>query len=253
MALRVGLTGQASVLLMLSLRPSLFRFRLLVALVLWLASGLACAVDESWDLAADKNDIRVWKRAVSDSPFVEFRAEVTVTSTLSALLNIFYDVNYAPVWLDHVRRVVALRRDDIHHEYVLLIETDMPWPLQDRDAVIQGRWWQEQDSMAIMLRGRSVDDFYPPTKKFIRNQVRSDWTFIPLGKGRVKVVMAGHVDPRGNLPTWAVNMLIQESPLVTLGNLRRVISDPARQAVLRDDLFEPSADFVPPPASGPRP
>lgn len=228
----------------------LFRLRLLLA-VLWLAVSAADAVAApgSWRLAADEDDIKVWKRAVADSPFVEFRAEVTVRSTLSALLNLFYDVDSAHAWLDHTRRVVALRRDDVHHEYILLIETDMPWPLQDRDAVIQGRWWQEQDTLAILLRARSVDDFHPHNPKYIRNQIRSDWSFIPQGNGQVKVVMAGHVNPLGNLPTWAVNTLIQESPLVTLGNLRRSIADPARQVVLRDDLREPPADFTPSPAA----
>lgn len=225
-------------------------FRTLTGLLLAAAFALggvapSWANADGWKLAADSNDVRVWKRDVPDSPFVEFRAETTVKSSLAALVNLFYDLDAAPTWLDHTRRVAALRRDDTIHEYVLLIETDMPWPIKDRDAVIQGRWWQEQGTMAVLMRARSVD-VHPVNPDYVRNVIRSDWTFIPQGGGRVKVVMGGHVDPGGNLPTWAVNLLIQESPLATLGNLRKIVADPKRQANRHPDIMEPPEGFVPP-------
>jgi hypothetical protein len=199
--------------------------------------------ETAWQAAGNNNGIKVWKRPIASSPFVEFRAETTVNSTLSALLNLFYDLEAAPRWLDATRRVVALRRDDAKHEYILLIETDMPWPLQDRDAVLLGRWQQDPDSLTIALRSQSVEGVLPINPKYIRNNIRNDWTFIPLGNGKVKVIMAGHVDPGGNLPEWAVNMLIQESPLRTLANLERIIADPKRQAEKHDGVIEPAADF----------
>lgn len=216
-------------------------------LALFILLSVAAQAAAPWELAVDEPDVRVWKRAVPDSPFVEFRAETVVRSSLSALLGLFYDLDAAPGWLDHTRRVVALSRDDARREYVLLLETDMPWPISDRDAVIKGRWWQEPDTLAVMLRGASVAGFHPVNPDYVRNTIRSDWSFIPLGDGRVKVVMGGHVDPRGNLPTWAVNLLIQESPRVTLRNLGRIIGTPARQAVVHPGVTEPPPDFMPPP------
>lgn len=220
---------------------------LLLCLTLLLASTLhAESPGENWKHAGSRTGIEVWKRDVPDSPFVEFRAETTVRSSLSALLNLFYDIDAAPRWIDHTRRVVAVRRNDDKREYVLLLETDMPWPIRDRDAVLSGRWWQEPDSLTVLLRSRSIEGVVPVNPAYIRNTVRADWTFIPQGNGMVKVVMGGHVDPRGNLPIWAVNMLIQESPLATLANLRRIVGDPQRQAARRDDVTEPPPGFNPP-------
>ncbi|MGH8493960.1 MAG: START domain-containing protein [Moraxellaceae bacterium] len=199
--------------------------------------------EAAWKNAGNRNGIQVWKRPVANSPYVEFRAEATVTSSLSALLNLFYDLEAAPKWLDGTRKVIAVRRDDPTQEYVLLLETDMPWPLQDRDAVISGHWWQDAKTLSINLRSKSVDGIVPANPDFIRNNIRSDWTFTPLGRGQVKVIMGGHVDPGGNLPEWAVNMLIQESPLRTLTNLKRMIADPKRQAEKHAGVTEPDTDF----------
>lgn len=217
-------------------------FTLLLTLLIGMMP-VSSHAETAWQAAGNKNDIRVWKRPVAGSPFVEFRAETTVSSTLSALLNLFYDLEAAPRWLDGTRRVLALRRDDEKHEYILLIETDMPWPLQDRDAVLQGHWQQDPQTLTIALRGQSMEDVLPINPRYIRNNIRNDWTFMPLGKGKVKVIMAGHVDPGGNLPEWAVNMLIQESPLRTLANLKRIIADPKRQAEKHSSVIEPAADF----------
>ncbi len=180
---------------------------------------------EAWSLALERDGIRVWKSWKPGSDLMAFRAETTVTSSLSGLMALFYDLEAAPTWLDHTRRVVALARDDTSRKYTLLLETDLPWPLQDRDAVITGSWSQDPRSKAIMLRGNNAPaGFYPENNHFIRyRDLRSDWSFIPLKGGQVKVIMEGHGDPAGGLPAVAVNMLIQKSPFATLKNLRRVI------------------------------
>lgn len=224
--------------------PARLFIALLIGFCLLPAAGAQAGVAENpWQAAGNKNGIQVWKRPVSDSPFVEFRAETTVTSSLAALLNLFYDLDAAPQWLDSTRQVQALRRDDAKQEYVLLLETDMPWPLQDRDAVIVGHWWQDPQTLTISMRGRSADGIVPVNPAFIRNHIRSDWTFIPQGGGKVRVVMSGHVDPGGNLPEWAVNMLIQQSPLRTLANLKRMIADPKRQTEKHVGVSEPGPGF----------
>lgn len=227
-------------------RPSLFPAALLLCLSTLLAAPAAPAAENPWQSASDRAGVRVWKRNVADSAFVEFRAETTIRTSLSALLNLFYDLEAAPRWLDHTRRVRALRRDDATREYVLLLETDMPWPIKDRDAVIKGVWKQDPQTLAVLMRGKSVEGLWPENPAYVRNTIRSDWTFIPMGDGVVKVVMEGHVDPRGNLPGWAVNMLIQESPIATLGNMKRMLNDRRRQSEPHEGVIEPPADFLPP-------
>lgn len=195
-------------------------------------STLAVAADNSWQLSVDKDDIKVWKRREQGSDVMAFRAETTMATSLSGLMTLFYDIDNAPKWLDHTRRVTALQRDDENREYVLLMETYMPWPLKDRDAVIVGWWWQEPGG-TILMRGKSAPrGRYPENPDYLRYyDMRSDWSFTPLGNGRVKVVMEGHADPAGSLPTWAVNLLIQESPFKTLRNMRKtVVSDRYQKA-----------------------
>ncbi len=196
-------------------------------------SVLAEAADANWQLSVDRDDIRIWKRREPGSDVMAFRAETTMTTSLSGLMTLFYDIDNAPKWLDHTRRVTALQRDDQNREYVLLMETYMPWPLKDRDAVIVGWWWQDAATGTVFMRGKSAPrGRYPENPDYLRYyDMRSDWSFTPLGNGHVKVVMEGHADPAGSLPTWAVNLLIQESPFKTLRNMRaQVVNDRYQKA-----------------------
>lgn len=215
----------------------------------WLCSGIlagaflfsAGAWGGEWVVAKDEDAISVAKSSLADSPIKAFRATTRVRSSLSALMALFYDLDFAPEWIDRCTRVVALRRNDDRHEYTLLMETHMPWPVADRDVVIAGRWWQDPKTLTIYLQGGEADPaIYPENPNFVRSRhVKSNWTFRPVGNGMVEVTTEGHVDPAGHLPSWAVNVVLQESPFKTLRNLRDVIQDDRFQRAHMSGVQEP--------------
>jgi len=210
-------------------------------LVLCCLSGTALAdTPGGWQLAKQGDGVSVWKRpARTEAGVVEFKAETQVDSSLSALLALIYDVDGAPQWIDHCRRVKVLRRDDANREYALLIETWMPWPVKDRDAVVSGRWWQDPNSRVVFMRARSVDGILAVNPDYIRQRIRVDWTLEPRSDGLVTVRMEGEALPGGLLPLWAVNLLIQESPWRTLRNLRKVIVQGKYQEQVIPGIVEP--------------
>lgn len=223
----------------------MFRIRhCLLSLFLVLSAAMAfAAVEPAWQPSVDREGIKVWKRKIPESSVMAFRAETQMTTTLSGLMNLFYDLDGAPQWLDYTKHVTALQRDDAAREYVLLMETVLPWPLSNRDAVIMGWWQQDPQTGTINLRGKSAPrGRYPENPAYIRYyNMRSDFVFTPLGNGKVKVVMEGHADPGGNIPDWAINMLIQESPFRTLRNMRKVVTQEKYQKVHFDGVREPVA------------
>lgn len=217
--------------------------------VLLLAGALllpgAAMAEPAWKLALNRGGVQVWKRPEPGSAVVAFRAETIVTSSLSGLLNLFYDLDAAPQWLDSTHRVVALQRNDVRHEYMMLVETILPWPLKNRDVVIAGQWKQDPLSKAVYMHGMGMPKgSYPENPEYLRYyNLRSDWSFIPVGNGQVRVVMEGHAEPAGNLPAWSINMLIHESPFKTVTNLRNIISSRRYQDKHFDGIEEPSASL----------
>lgn len=207
---------------------SLLKFLLLPLL---LSLSLFASADEDWSLARDRDGIKVWTRMPDDFPIREFKAVVTVKSTLSGLVNLILDTDHADRWVYRTDRITILKRDEAKGSFVIRVETDFPWPLTDRDAVVEGQILQDEKTGVVTVRSHAqAAGLYPVNPDFVRMaDMDGTWIFRPLGQGQVEVTMFGRADPGGHIPASAVNLIIHETPYRTLQGLRKVISDPRYQ------------------------
>lgn len=230
--------------------------RWLKPLVLWLALVLAWpaaaedwkALGPAWSLERDGKGVKVWTQSLPGKPVKAFRATTTVKSTVSGLLALFLDFPRAPEWIDRARRVEMLTWNDERREFHMLVETDLPFPVSDRDSVVFGRVYQDPKTGAVTVSSSEAADSYiratpaaaaKPGVVRMRD-VAMDWVFMPKGRGLVEVTMVGTADPAGYIPPAIVNLLITEAPYNTLVNLRRVIVEPRYQERVFKEIVEPA-------------
>src|SRR6218665_1930136 len=166
MEIAVFRSGSASSFLHYSEVLSMLRIAVLSFFVFLLARP-AMAAD--WQLAVDSHDVRVWTRTIPDYPIREIRAETTVKSTLNGLVALLMDTDSAARWIYRTDRIDLLKRDDASGSFLIHIMTDFPWPLTDRDAVVEGRITQDASSGMIAVSSHAVTvSAYPATKDFVR-------------------------------------------------------------------------------------
>ncbi len=194
-----------------------------------------------WELAVDSHDVRVWTRSIPDYPIREIRAETTVKSTLNGLVALLMDTDNAARWIYRTDRIDLLKRDDVSGSFLIHVMTDFPWPLSDRDAVVEGRISQEEGNDIISVTSRAVTaSRYPAKPDFVRMpDMEGSWTFQPQGEGRVKVTMTMRANPGGNIPAGVINLIIHETPYRTLRGLRKVIGEPRYQNARMPQIREP--------------
>lgn len=194
-----------------------------------------------WELAVDSHEIRVWTRTIPDYPIREIRAETIVKSTLNGLVALLMDTGSAARWIYRTDRIDLLKRDDASGSFLIHVMTDFPWPLTDRDAVVEGRITQEPGSGIISVSSHAAPlSIYPATKDFVRMpDMEGGWTFQPLDQGQVKVIMTMRANPGGNIPAAVINLIIHETPYRTLRGLRQVIGEPRYQNARMPQIREP--------------
>lgn len=180
-----------------------------------------------WELARDRKGIKVWTREEPGYPIRAFKAVTVVESSLTALVTLIMDTDRVDQWAYRVMRIEVLARDDDAGIFVIRTETDFPWPLSNRDVVLVGKVSQEEKSRVVTIRSRSsAAGQYPHHPDFLRMpDMVGDWIFRPLSGGRVEVTMIGRANPSGNIPFGVVNLIIHETPYLTLLGLRELISD----------------------------
>lgn len=217
------------------------RFNSLFFAFLLMLPAVFVQADENWSLARDRDGIRVWTRDIPGYPIRGFKAVVTVKSTLSGLINLIMDTGSADQWIYRTRRIDVLKQDDVQGSFLIQVETDFPWPLTDRDVVIEGLITQDEKTGSVTVQSHSVAlPAYPPREDFVRMpDMNGNWVFRPVGQGMVEVTMSGRADPGGRIPSGVINLIIHETPWRTLQGLRELIANPRYQKAVLPQIREP--------------
>lgn len=199
--------------------------RWVFAVLLSIASMAAMSAD--WELARDRKGIKVWTKEEPGYPIRAFKAVTVVESSLTGLVTLIMDTDRVDQWAYRVMRIEVLSRDDDAGTFVIRTETEFPWPLTNRDVVLVGKVSQDDKSRVVTIRSRSTPPGqYPLHPDFLRMpDMVGDWILRPLPGGRVEVTMIGRANPSGNVPFGVVNLIIHETPYLTLLGLRDLISN----------------------------
>jgi hypothetical protein len=224
----------------------LFLSRLLV--LFSLLSGAALAYDppaEDSRLVLDRQGIRIWAYQVPNNPLYGFKAVTTVKSTLSGLVSLIADTENARKWIYRTKSVEPIERNDADLHFSVRVITDFPWPFRDREALVAGQIAQDPQTLKVRIDSNSVTTLPPKACCVRMPMVEGSWIFRPVGNGLVEITMTGHADPGGNIPTSAVNLLIQEYPYNTLKGLRKLIGDDRYQKSHFATIREPAQTHAP--------
>ncbi|MFZ5756304.1 MAG: START domain-containing protein [Pseudomonadota bacterium] len=182
----------------------------------------------NWRLVADKNGIQVYMQHADDARIKTFRGvtrfKVDSLHTISGVLN---DTPNMPRWMHFISHAKELRRTDyLNREYQFL--TSLPWPLQDREALVQLLVRQDPNTKAVTVHVVNKPDLLPPNDEYVRiPQMQGRFAFAPTGNGHeVEVTYELIMDPGGYIPAWIANIVLKDVPYFTLEKLRRVVERP---------------------------
>ncbi|MDP2225918.1 MAG: START domain-containing protein [Moraxellaceae bacterium] len=200
----------------------------------------APAVAENWELARDRGGIKVWTTTIPDYPIRGFRAVTVVKSSLSGVVNLILDTDNAGRWAYRTTRIDVLSRNDEEGTFVIRADTDFPWPLTDRDVVLSGAVSQDEKTRVVTIRSISVESAqYPHRAGFVRMpDMEGVWVLRPLPGGQVEVSMTGRANPGGSIPGSIVNLIIHETPYMTLRGLREAVRDERYQRSVQPRIRE---------------
>ena len=193
---------------------------------------------------------QVWLQDRGDLPLA-FRASTRVKARLSSLVALLLDRAAMPEWVYRTRSVRSLQQDG-PQQGVSLVVTAMPWPLDDREAVVSWQLLQVPATAVVSINGHSVEPAGQPwLPAAAAGRVRmpsfaSRWIFAPVAgvPGEVDVSFEGHGDPGGSLALPLlrdfVNAAIWQAPLQTVNALRTMVQRPAYRDAMLPFITEPA-------------
>ena len=171
-------------------------------------------------LTINKNNIKVWTYQNAQNPVFQYKAETSFDVPIEKAVSLILDLENAVNWVPYMGSVKVLSRDDQKGEFSLYMVLNFPFPLKDRDLVVQGKMRKDAQGI-ISIQNKAVKKGYPINPNYVRlTDYEGDWTFQRLGNQKVKVSTYGYANPEGSIPLSFVNMFVQQQPYQMLQKMK---------------------------------
>ncbi len=192
-----------------------------------------------WSLALHKEGVKVYTRNVDGSNFKEFKGEITVQATLSAIVELIDDTDHMVNWVHNCIESKRLQLVSLN-EGVNYMALSAPWPVTDRDMVIRYRRAQNRRTFEVRIEMQAEKDFLPEKKSFVRvPSMQGFWLLRPLGDGQVRIIYQVHSETGGFVPASIANAFVVDSPYYTLKAMRQELQKPIYRNARVQGVLEP--------------
>lgn len=171
---------------------------------------------EGWELVKEKEDMTVYIRQLEGSDFKEVKIDGKIACTLSEIVKAIEDVEAQSDWVESTIEAKILERKS-SGTFVFYQGTDMPYPVKDRDVVMQYTRNQDPQSKEVQIDFTNVEGYKEKNSKYVRiPELHSSYKFVPEADGVISVNYKLKIDVGGKMPKWVVNMAITKGPIDTM-------------------------------------
>lgn len=183
---------------------------------------------DGWVFKNEKEGVKVYYRKTSD--VYELKLITSLKVPLSGLVLLLSEVDNYPKWGYKVAESKELKKVSEMETYYYS-KLDFPWPLDDRDIIVQSKMEQDPNTRRVTATSISQPDYLPGNKGVVRmRNAHTTWTLVPGPGGWTYVEYYIYSDPGGSLPDWLVNMALDVGPRETIKNIRNFVQQDKYQS-----------------------
>jgi hypothetical protein len=176
---------------------------------------------QKWDFIKEKDGIKIYTRNEKDSDLKSFRGTADLHTTTDKLYQYLGNGNNVNWWDKNVSeiKVLSFEKDKFIKYYLVY---GVPWPLTDRDLCVETKITTDPVTGIRTILAQPLLNVVPEKTDRIRiKKYWQKWTVEPMPEGIVHVSLEGFVDPGGSVPAWLYNMVITDTPMKVIREVRR--------------------------------
>jgi hypothetical protein len=176
---------------------------------------------DDWEDFATRDGIVASRRFVEGRELPQLRSIAEVAGTPYEILAVLLDFPAYRKWVPDCAEATTLRRLDAWRS-IIHTRTDLPWPVLDREAVIEQEvtFVRAPELVKVYFRAIDAPDVARAPDTVRTSDADGSYTIQALDDGRSRVTYMVYADPGGTLPDWLIKMQSTRNPLGTLASLR---------------------------------
>lgn len=190
--------------------------------LVWLLSCLS--VQAQWNLVKENGGIKVYTADSESSPVNAVKVEATVKGTCQKLVSVLLAIEKQPQWVYATSQAYLIRKIS-ENELLYYVETALPWPAKNRDAVIRMNIVENTVAKARITTVGEPDAIAGKSGKMRVSQFSGIWEAVAVDNKHIHIVYELNLNPGGSLPAGIVNIFVSKGPYETFANLSQLLAD----------------------------
>jgi hypothetical protein len=186
----------------------------------------AAAPQGTWTQVDDDDGIKVWRLDVPGQDLPGFRGETIIPRSIPDIVEELKQVEHHTEWMHRCSASETIQRFNDTH-VVIYNRVDVPWPVWDRDVILDTNFSAESGGRMVILTFKNHDPKLRPIPERVVRMPRLEgfYRMWQLEPKKTKVVYQVEADVGGAVPKWMAARVARDMPYETLSALReRVIS-----------------------------
>jgi hypothetical protein len=192
-------------------------------LLFYLLASFTCLAQE-WELKKDKNEIKIYTRSISYSKIKEYKAVMTVNTTLKQAFNVIMDAENLWKWNYKTENSRILKKVS-ETSQIIWIKNNLPWPVLNRDHISLVKVVEHTSSKIKITLTPDITVYHPKEKHTIRVANFNGYWLLEKTKQGIRITQQLFGDPGGNMPSWLLNSLITTAPYHSFANLKDILEN----------------------------
>ena len=197
------------------------KLRLFAFFIVWMFAMNMARAQDSWELRRNENGITIYSQR--HDKIVQLRLLTEFNATPASLEAQLQNINNYVNWVYGNKRSGIIKKIN-DNDIIYFTEAHLPWPIQDRDLVIELNIKPATANEPLTITAKSIDGILPPKKHFIRVPYSlATWRIFPAPGNKIRIDYTFSLDPGGSIPGWLVNMTIAKGPYESFLKLGEIL------------------------------
>ncbi|MDA3890583.1 MAG: START domain-containing protein [Salinivirgaceae bacterium] len=173
-----------------------------------------------WIFLKESDNISIYYRSSDTLHYEELKFTTIFKTTPAEMVSTIGNIEEIPEWSYLCVGTKLIKKVSPTEWYYYYI-TDTPWPLDDRDVVLQIKVSKDSISGVTKINAKNRNGMVEEKEGFVRiPKLRSRWEFTPIDKDYTQLEFYFSSDPGGIIPLWLMNSAISYGPIKTLTKLK---------------------------------
>jgi START domain len=192
----------------------------------------------TWDLKKDQDGIKVYSGSVANSNIKAVKVTCIIKASLSQLTALLLDTKAHEQWVYNTKTSYLVKQLSADHQ-LYYSEISMPWPLTNRDVVVDMVIKQQAGTKVLLVSADAVGQYVAVNKDKVRVPLsKVNWIVTPVGNNQLSVEYIGQADPGGSVPAWLVNSFSTKGPFETFKKMRELVTTTAYRGAKFDFITD---------------